>query len=328
MHTKYIHSVSRINTLSDLLLSKNDIERLMVAEPGSDLQRALKETYLAPYVARTPGEDVPLAIEQTLIDAKRLIHKIVPDSDLFRVLWVQYDMHNLRVFVKARVKGWDFVACQPYLSERGIYDPFVLYTHATEGTLDTLQPAWQVAYTNALELATAGELPAIDGIFDELYFTTSRRIVDETKDEFMKTYLANLIDLYNLKSRLRHLKNETVSFTPAFIEGGTFTETAIETKETVYARFAKMGPTDFWKDALEYFETTGNFTRIDARAPEYLLGLAKKVSRDLFSSASVVLYYLRCRQAAANTRSIVVGKNSGLTEADIRANLRMAYVND
>jgi hypothetical protein len=41
-----------------------------------------------------------------------------------------------------------------------------------------------------------------------------------------------------------------------------------------------------------------------------------------------VLYYLKCRQAAANIRTIVVGKESGMSEADIRANLRMAHVNN
>jgi vacuolar-type H+-ATPase subunit C/Vma6 len=48
----------------------------------------------------------------------------------------------------------------------------------------------------------------------------------------------------------------------------------------------------------------------------------------MFSSASLVLYYLLCRQAAANIRTIVVGRNSGQSEEAIRANLRLAYVND
>ena len=55
---------------------------------------------------------------------------------------------------------------------------------------------------------------------------------------------------------------------------------------------------------------------------------AKEASYDMFSSASLVLYYLKCRQAAANVRIIFVGKNSGMKESIIRANLRMAHVND
>ena len=101
MQTSYIYSVSRVNALSQSLLSKTDIERLLVAEPGDDIQSALKETYLAPYIVQAPNEDMSVAIEQTLIEAKRIVHQIAPKGNMFRVLWIQYYIHNLRVFAKA-----------------------------------------------------------------------------------------------------------------------------------------------------------------------------------------------------------------------------------
>lgn len=328
MQTSYIYSVSRVNALEQFLLSKADIDRLLVAEPGEDMQAALKETYLAPYVAHVPNEDVSLAIEQTLIDAKRMIHRIAPVGDMFRVLWVQYDIHNLRVFAKATVKKLSFDECRPLLSERGIYNPEYLYSHAEKGTLDFLQPEWQEVYTKALQTVAEGKLDEVDGIFDELYFTTSKRIVRTVGDDFMKTYLSHFIDLFNLKSRLRHLRNEAVKLQPAFVEGGSFGPEQIETLEDTLAMFARFGGSDFWKEAIEYYQTIGNTTSIDARSGEYMLTLAKEGSYDMFSSASLVRYYLKCRQAAANIRIIVVGRNSGVKESAIRANLRMAYVND
>lgn len=328
MQTSYIYSVSRVNALEQFLLSKTDIERLLVAEPGDDLHSALKETYLAPYVAHVPGEDVGLAIEQTLIDAKRLIHRIAPQGDMFRVLWIQYDIHNLRVFAKAVVNQLTFDDCRPYLSERGVYNPEYLFSHVENGTLDFLQSEWQEYYSKALETVKSGELDKVDGIFDELYFVTSKRIVKTLGDSFLQKYLVHFIDLYNLKSRLRHLKNDTVSFSPAFVSGGTFGLEQIETFEETIAAFSRLGGADFWKEALDYYQSTGKTTSLDARSGEYLLTLAKEDSYDMFSSSSLVLYYLKCRQAAANVRIIVVGKNSGLGETAIRSNLRMAYVNN
>ncbi len=102
MQTSYIYSASKANALSQALLSITEIERLLVADPGDDLQSALKESYLASYVVRVPDEDVSLAIEETLTHAKKLIHRITPQGDMFRIMWVQYDIHNLRVFAKAR----------------------------------------------------------------------------------------------------------------------------------------------------------------------------------------------------------------------------------
>lgn len=328
MQTAYIYSASRVNTLSQFLLSKTDIERLLVADPGDDLQSALKETYLAPYVLRVPEENVSLAVEQTLIDAKRLVHKIAPDGDMFRVLWVQYDIHNLRVFAKAAVAGLSYDDCKQYVSQRGVYDPAYLYEQIEAHALDMLQAGWQAAYDEAVKSASDGNLEKLDGILDACYFATSQRIVDALGDKFMKSYLATLIDLYNLKSRLRHLKNEELHFVPDFIAGGTFAADQIETVEDVKNIIVRYGGVEYWKDAFEQYETEKNFTRIDARSAEYLIIHTKAAAADMFSSASLVLYYLKCRQSVANIRAIVVGKNSGLAVAEIRTNLRLAYVND
>lgn len=328
MQTSYIYSTSRVNALSQFLLSKTDIERLLVAEPGDDLQSALKETYLASYVVHMPGESIPLAIEQTLIDAKRLIHRITPQGDMFRIMWVQYDIHNLRVFAKAQAAGLSYDACEPYLSKRGIYEPEYLYAYIENNSLDSLQAEWQCGYEEAVESAKTGDVSQVDNIFDALYFATAKRITTELGDNFMRTYLAALIDLYNLKSRLRHLTNIEVSFSPAFVEGGTFVVEHIETKEETLAMFARLGGEAFWKEAIQQYIETGNFTLIDSQSADYLLTLAKEGSYDMFSSASLVLYYLKCRQAAANVRAIVVGKNNGLDSEEIKANLRLAYVND
>lgn len=328
MQTSYIYSVSRVNALSQFLLSKTDIERLLVAEPGSDLQSALKETYLAPYIVGVPEENVTLAISNTLIEAKKIVHNLAPNGDMFRVLWVQYDIHNLRVFAKATALGRTFDECRPLLSDRGIYSPDYLYSQIESGRLNSLQSDWQTAYDKAVSVVAEGKIDVVDGIFDELYFETSKIIAKEKGDSFIKLYLENYIDLYNLKSRLRHLMNEVVSFSPAFVSGGSIGENQIETVEDVIAAFERLGGSEFWKEAVELFQKTGNFTLIDINSTEYLLKLAKEASYDMFTSASLVLYYLRCRQAAANIRSIVVGKNSGKTAADIRTNLRMSYVND
>lgn len=328
MQTSYIYSVSRVNALAQFLLSKTDVERLLVAEPGDDLHQALKETYLAPYIEHVSNEDFSLAIEQTLIDAKKLIHKIAPAGDMFRVLWVQYDIHNLRVFAKAKAVGYSFEECKQYLSDRGIYSPDYLFAQLENRALSSLQAGWQEAFDKAAALVSEAKIDEVDGVFDELYFSTSKVIADKANDSFIKEYYVNLVDLHNLKSRLRHLKNETVNFSPNFVAGGSITSDQLGTIEDVESAFARLGGADTWKEALDYLKTTGNFTKIDVTGSDYLITLAKKASYDMFSSSSLVLYYLKCRQAAANVRTIVVGKNSGMTTNDIRTNLSMAYVNE
>lgn len=328
MQTAYIYSASRVNTLAQFLLSKTDIERLLVAEPGEELQSALKETYLAPYVLRVEDEDVTEAIEATLIDAKRLVHGIAPNGDMFRVLWVHYDIHNLRVFAKAQAKGLSYGQVQALTSRRGIYEPEVLFGYVERQQLNHLQPGWQEAYDAAVEHVHANELDRVDGVFDQLFFDAARRIAQKSGDAFIHRLMRTMIDVYNLKSALRGVTFPQINFTPMFIEGGSFGPLSGLSREEVCAAFERLAPAAHWQSALEFFNATGNTSQIDARCDELLVDLAKEASFDMFSSASLVLYYLLCRQAAANIRTIVVGRNSGQSEEAIRANLRLAYVND
>lgn len=327
MQTPYIYSTSRVNTLAQYLLTKTDVERLLVASPA-ELSEALKETYLAPFLLRVPEEDLASALELTLIEAKQLIHRIAPQGDHFRLLWVQYDLHNLRVFAKAEATSQSYEAIMSYLSERGIYAPTDLFAHVEAGTLDRLESGWQAAYTAATRAAAAGETSSIDGIFDAAYFSTVKRIAFVSQDAFLSRYLRAVIDGYNLTARLRLLSYPQLQLTPSFVSGGTFNAAEIETKEQVVAAFTRLSSVTQWEAALATYEETGHTTELDARLEEYLTGLAYHASGDMFSSASLVSYYLRCRQAAANVRTIMVGKHSGQPTAVIRRNLRLQYVND
>ena len=136
--------------------------------------------------------------------------------------------------------------------------------------------------------------------------------------------------MYNLKSSLRGFRYPQLKDITIFVGGGEMTKDRFESEETVLKAFERIGATDFFKSAIEYYLETGNSTRLDARIDEYLLSLAHEIrTKDfMFAAASLIAYYLECRQSAANVRTIVVGKNSGMNEEDIRANLRMAYVRE
>lgn len=326
MQTAYIYSASRVATLGQFLLNRADIERLLVAAPGEDLTSALKETYLAPYLIRAGEDSMPGALELTLIDAKELLMRVAPEGSQLRFLWVQYDVHNLRVLAKARAAGLEFVACRSYFSHRGNYDPEQLADAAERSGLDHLEDGWQHAFDHAVRYAMSGELDRVDGALDVALFATIRRIASAGRDPFLQRYVAAVLDMYNLRTRLRLLANPAVADQPNFVSGGTLSLASMETVEQVIAAFEQLRG-DFFTSALAYYSETGNTTQLDARCDEYLLTLAGEASVDLFSAASLVRYYLACRQAAANVRTIVVGRTSGMRESDIRANLRLAYVN-
>lgn len=325
MQTSYIYSTSRVNTVSEDLLTKADIDRLLVAKPGVEYTEALKETYLAPFLIQA-DDDVRVALRTAQNEAKTLLMQVSPQQSLLKGVWLQYDVHNLRVLAKAAVAGASPEDVEPHLSDLGIYDPTYVRELATSNSLNRLEQDWQEAYEEAIRSASGGDLEAIDGIFDELYFKTADRIIKQTQDAFMNRFLKATIDLHNLKSRLRTLTYPDMGFRASYLSGGSYASNEIETKEQVLAVYAKLGSEALWRDAIEYYTATNNTTRLDARAEDYLLSLTREAAYNMFSSASLVLYYLRSQQSADNIRTISVGLNSGMKEEDIRANLRTAYV--
>jgi vacuolar-type H+-ATPase subunit C/Vma6 len=217
-------------------------------------------------------------------------------------------------------------AVTAHLSKLGVFAPEYMKESAATNSLNRLEQDWQEAYDDAVRAATADDLEAVDRIMDELYFATAARVVQVTQDAFLCRFFKRMIDIHNLKSRLRTLTYPNVAFGASFISGGNYAASEIETKEQVLATYEKMGMEAHWRDAIEYYTATNNTTRLDARAGDYLLSLTREAAYNMFSSASLVLFFLRSQQAADNIRTILVGLNSGMKEADIRANLRTAYV--
>lgn len=326
MQTSYIYSTSRINTVSEELLTMADIDRLLVAKPGGEFTEALKETYLASYLIQAAG-DVRVAIRSAEHEAKLLLTQVSPDTSLLKPLWLRYDVHNLRVIAKATVAGVAIEEVDNHFSSLGAYDPAYLQEAVSGNFLNRLEQDWQEAYDEAIRVASGGDLEAVDGIFDELYFATAGRLIAQSRDVFMARYFKAMIDLHNLKSRLRTLTYPNMTFRANFIVGGNYGRSEIDTKEQVLATYAKLGNESHWRDAIEYYTATNNTTRLDARAEDYLVSLTREAAYNMFSSASLVLYYLRSQQSADNIRTILVGLNAGMKQDDIRANLRIAYVN-
>jgi len=327
MNTSYIYSASRVNTLSQELLTHADIERLLVAVPGESLANALKETYLAPYLLQAADEDVAIAIEGTLVRARALIESIAPDSAQFRALWVQYDVHNLRVLAKGTKESLTVEQLAGYISKRGSYDVEMLAQYASEGTLNNLQPGWQDVYDTAVQHVAAGEIDKVDAEFDALVLRTMVEIAKVATDPFIAVYVSAVIDIHNCKAVLRASKLPETVAQPVLAAGGTVSPSQLVGVESVVSTLEYLSPGHF-TTALEQFFDDGHTTTLDARCEEYIIGLAVAASIDMFSAASLVAYYLRVRQSATNIRTIVVGIESGQTTDIIRSNIRFAYVSN
>ncbi len=327
MQLSYIYSASRVNALSTALPKKSDYERLITATSEAEMLSVLRDTFAVSVIEQMPAGSLDEVLEATLLQVKQTLLQIAPKADPLRFLWVQYDIHNLRLFAKAKrgAHGWSDV--QVYVSHRGLYDPSYLYEHAENSTLNRLVAGWQETYEQMVSYIEQREIRKADAVADALYFTMMKDELLKTNDNSIRAYVERSIDMYNIKARLRALQTPTGVSGNSWISGGAVSLSAIETKEMILQVLQTMSHDD-WRGAIEYMETTGNSSRLDARVDEYIASVARHASYSGFQASSLLFYYLLCRQAAVNIRIIAAAKKSGMSQQDVRINLRMTYVND
>ncbi len=326
MKTSYIYSSSRVKALQQELLSESDVERLVEAKRGEELIKVLKETYLAKYLMTEDVAGVMKATEQSLIEAKDTITKIAPEPKLFDFLWVFYDLHNLKVQLKAAYAGFPAEKTTSLMSGLGKYSPETLMEHIANDTLNRLESQFKNIYEEAKKAMEEKGLADAEVIIDKEYFKLAKSLVGETRDLSIDTILRLQIDLYNLKTRLRTIQVPRQGNDDWFVEGGNFRFEDIESKEQALANLQKFGGEARWREAIDLFNNEGHSTLIDVKADDYLLETIHVMSYDVFSPASLIAYFVSTQNTAKIIKTILVGKENGQSEDLIRQQLRTVYV--
>ena len=273
--SSYIYSSSRIKAVENELVSSVDFERLLSLSKGSDLIKAIKDTYLGKFLVDDTVEGVFQALELSLQSNKKLLIEIAPDQELLDLFWIRYDVHNLKVVLRAVKSGLTFREIENILSRLGRISPERIFNSVSTGKLEVLEPELVTSYEKALKEVNDHNLAGADREIDFGYFNLLKRLAEESKNQLITDFVRLQIDLYNLKTRLRLMHTPRLDGEKYFIDKGSFTFAEIETREQVIEKLSKMGNESFWKEAIDIYINEGHSTLLDTKFDDYLFCLAK-----------------------------------------------------
>ncbi|MEZ4104192.1 MAG: V-type ATPase subunit [Candidatus Paceibacterota bacterium] len=325
METSYIYSVSRVKALAKELLSDSDVDRLLTTSRGEEFVKAVKETYLVKFLEGEKNEDIFKALDKSLFESKYLISSIAPQTSKFDWLWIRYDLHNLRIFVKAKKVGLSEETFKNSWSRLSKYEPETLLEHVNNNTLNRLEPELVDIYEEAIKTAEEKGLAEADFVIDRNYFRLAKRMITATKDLTLDKILRLQIDVYNLKTRLRTLQINQSS-DDWFVEGGNIGLAQIETKDQVVSMIGQFGNETKYREAFDVYNQVGHLTLIELALDEYFTDAVADLSHDIFSPASLVFYFWQCQNSAKRLQTILVGKENGQDNEFILKHLTKAYV--
>ena len=322
METKYFYASSRAKALEAKLLSETQVELLLSSKETSETFKALQDTFLAPYMADHEKTDINKALDQSMLEAKNTLASISPQPQLLNILWIKYDFYNLKAIVKGKKAGFDNEEILVKCSRASVYTPEKLLRAYEEKKLRILNKH----FSDAVEqVENIKEVSEIDLTMNIHYFNAIKEIARRSKNTFIIEYVSLLVDFFNLEVSLRIFSIPNMSAKNMFIDGGSLRKNNMENKEQVFGLYKKFGGEKLWDEPIKNFRETGDFSLLEKTAEEYVVSFLKSRSLELTSPAPLFAYFSAKKNNAQTIRAIMVAKQAGLPEHDIRVILRRLY---
>lgn len=328
--TDYLGLSARIHAMEVSLLSRERMERMLEARSDEEAVKVLAECGYGELSRVTPE-----GVDRLLTDRReRLLHELeggLPDPRLLEVFKVKYDYHNLKTLLKAETLGEDF---DRLLSPAGRL-PAAELKERLSGTSQRggLPEHLDKAVREAREVFHAtGDPQRLDFALDRAYFTEMAQLAQDTGSDYLKGYVAILVDAANLRCLVRALRmGKSADFLKGVLfQGGSVGERGILNvasagggglvelyASTPLRHAAEIGAVAVRGGGLTAFEK-----ECDDAVTRYLAG-AKYVP---FGEAPVIGYLAAVENELTNLRIILSGRMAGLEADVIRERLRESYV--
>lgn len=327
MNTSYIYSATRVNSLIPSLLQEADVARVLEAKTESEVQNALRESYLGSYIVGDEKFAVETILERALQTNKDIVTSIAPKNTDLALLWLEADIHNVRIFIKAKLHGLDQTETQQHFLSYGVFSKDTLYDHAVADTLFRLEPELHTAYHAGYRLAEEGSFHKLEASLDQAYFACQKRLAEHTHNLFLVNYVKLQIDLYNIKTKLRTLKTKSLhDFDRLFVDGGTINKTSISTYEQALAALYTHGGEAVWRESVQAYEEQSDWLPLELQLQKYVADyVAHQAKSDIFSLASLVSYILQVQLSNTAVRLLLVGRDSGVDIKTLQDNVNILY---
>lgn len=327
--TDYLSLSARVHAMEVSLLSRERMERMLEARTDEEAVKVLAECGYAELSQVTPeGVDRILAgRRETLL---RELEGALPDPRFLEVFKVKYDYHNLKTLLKAEALGREH---DRLLVDAGRIPAAALKERLSGGSQRGLPDTLEKAVREAREVLHAtGDPQRLDFALDRAYFAEMADLARDTGSDYLKGYVAILVDAANLRCLVRALRmGKGADFLKGVLfPGGKVGERGILAVAAngggglseLYASTSLRAAAEAGAAAVRGGGLTAFEKACDDAVTHYLAG-AKYVP---FGEAPVIGYLAAVDSELTNLRIILSGRMAGLDADTIRERLRETYV--
>lgn len=341
--SRYAYAVGRIRVLETRLLNKSNIDRMLGAKSAEDAFKVLNDMdYASHSTDISHVADFQKVLNYGLREVKDFLDKLAPDPDVMQLLWLRFDIHNIKTLIKGKLKNLPEETVEDSMMHFGSISHQLLKCYINDKTHAEAVPSMiKQIIDSALELFEKNQnIQEVDFYLDNQFFVLVKDIVKKSKDEFIQHYFQLMADVQNIKVAHRFkVMYPNIATQEQENELDILFQEAGEIPLDVFKEYLKMTneieAKEFFLKALKdspYFKTVSRGLDALEREKSLLdleIGLDDLVQDYLKHSKTLILgvgplfaYFLAKQNNAQIIRAIMIGKLNRLDDQKIRKLIR------
>ena len=337
----FAYSVGLIRVLETMLLTENEVERMVLAPNAKDAFRILNEF---DYADNKAGVDNPVEFQKVLneglFDIKERLDKITPEKRVLRILWYYYDFHNMKTLLKGKLSNQAYESIEHMLSPMGAIpiDSLKSYIYLETDAPFNISPRAEIYLKKKIKQAIRifekekKNPQVIDLILDQKMMKGIYNIAMDSENKFLIKYVRKLINVSNIKLFFR-MKTQGKSeqlYEYALLWNGSIplSKWRVAFKQSLGDFPDVMRTTTYAKiisEGYKMWESEKTLIGLEKLLEDHLTDYIKEAKQSPFGPHPLIAYFLAKQNNALIMRMILINKLNNIDPEEIRTRLRNLY---
>lgn len=328
----YGYAVSRLRAMENRLLDPGVFQRLLDSEDLSSAMRVLSETAYGKWILELQQEDrFDPAIEAELQYVYSESERFVPDSGLYRICRLQYDIHNIKVLLKGLfvqksggTRRMDLLTGLGNIPTDDLVmaiesEDYRLMPFGFHRTVPECVMLWEQTH----------DILKVESILDEKLFSLQHQIASEMPFDGVRTFVKYRIDAENIRNlaRLKRMGYDPAQAAPFFHNGGfvsverlvSLISEPLEGWERILS-FAEVSRA--LSGAQEHSDLDSLLVDLERSIDDFISGVLSKFRYSPFAPENVLSFLWAKEIESKNVRILLVGIGNGADRSVLRRLLR------
>lgn len=327
---EYLFATGVLRSREAKLLDPVDIERMVDAKTAREALRVFNDL---DYADEIPDIEKPEDFNDALgHDQKQLydlLLRIIPDKKLFRLFYIRFDLHNIKLLFKSKYHKTDL---KEHASNLGTVSYDILSQYIISEEDKGVPEDMKESIDKALVIFEKDSSPyTIDNVLDKEYYDLLKKLACLINNEFTTKWVLDQINMINMDIflRARSLRRPLEFLQDALIPEGTIPEKTFldlfekDLEEAIH-EFSKYFDIKA-EQQLKEFAQKKDFKMLGKALEEYEVRYIQKVKYIAYGPEVVVAYFLANNNAVRNVRFIMTGRINELPSDEIRQRVREVY---